>query len=145
MNQFQLLCWRGDSKWVGRRATGLGWSRRSEGASRSELRWVPTLVQNQRRERLLGAATPGSILNHKSCSAGRGAKRLPAAPEDAAVCGGRIPWVPTMPQLPRGCSGMGQMSCFSRRRLGHARPGLCSEEQLLPPLCCLRRGLSLQK
>lgn len=40
----------------------MGWGGRSEGAARAELSVVPTLVWDQRRrERLLGAATPGPL------------------------------------------------------------------------------------
>lgn len=91
----------------------MGWARRSEGAARGELRGIPPLLRDQRRERLLGDAAPGGRWTTKChCSAGKGVERLPAAPGDAAG-GGRTAWVPTAPQLPRGCSGMGQVSSCS--------------------------------
>lgn len=86
----------------------MGWRGRSEGAPRGELSGVPPLLWDQRREGPLGAATLGACCTTKCrSSAGRGAKRLPAAPGDAAVGEGRIPWVLPALQLPRGCFGMG--------------------------------------
>lgn len=86
----------------------------SEGAARGELRDILRLLWDPRRERLVGAAGPGACWTAKGhCSAGRGVERLPAAPGDAAEGGARIPWVSTAPQLPAGCSGMGQMSSCS--------------------------------
>lgn len=108
MSRSWLLCWRGDNGWLGRRATGMAWGGRSEGAARGELSGVPPLLWDQRREGPLGAATLGACCATKCwSSAERRAKRLPAAPGDATAGGGRTPWVLPALQLPGGCFGMG--------------------------------------
>lgn len=60
--------------------------------------------------------------------------------------GGRTAWVPAAPQLPWGMLWDGaSVLLLPRRGFGRAAPDLPSNRQLLPPLCCLRRGLSLQE